>query len=65
MKKVGKGTVWTFELLVYYIDNALCVKCNGTTTIQDYSVNLDTHGIILQGRCPECEHQVARYIEEL
>jgi|GEM_PF-968717 len=46
-----------------YIRNVWCGKCVSTTTIQDLSVQWDMHGIILQGDCSNCGHQVARFIE--
>ncbi|GAA0361911.1 DUF6155 family protein [Bacillus horti] len=46
-----------------YISNVWCGRCLGTTTIRDFSIQLDTYGIILQGSCSNCGHQVARVIE--
>lgn len=47
-----------------YISNVWCGRCLGMTTIKDFSVHLDTHGIILQGNCSNCGHQIARFIEK-
>ncbi|WP_341281126.1 DUF6155 family protein [Paenibacillus sp. FSL H8-0537] len=47
-----------------YISNVWCGNCLDTTTIRDFSVKSSTHGIILQGSCSNCKHQVARVIEK-
>jgi hypothetical protein len=47
-----------------YISNVWCGRCLGTTTIKDFSVQLDKYGIVLQGDCSNCGHQVARVIEK-
>jgi hypothetical protein len=47
-----------------YIHNVWCGSCSGMTIIEDFSVQLDTYGIILQGSCSNCGHQVARVIEK-
>ncbi|WP_010500077.1 DUF6155 family protein [Paenibacillus elgii] len=47
-----------------YISTVWCGKCLGATTIKDFTVQLDKYGIILQGTCSNCGHQVARVIEK-
>ncbi|MCZ8516140.1 DUF6155 family protein [Paenibacillus filicis] len=51
------------EIRQKYIHNVWCGKCSGVTTISDFSVQLDNYGIMLQGSCSNCGHQVARVIE--
>jgi len=44
------------------IDNAFCSECF-VTTIVDYSIEMDRHGILLKGKCKQCGRDVARLIE--
>lgn len=46
-----------------YIHNVWCGKCSGITAIKNYSVQMNTHGIVLEGSCSTCGHKVARLIE--
>ncbi|MBP1995717.1 DUF6933 domain-containing protein [Paenibacillus eucommiae] len=46
-----------------YTKNAWCWKCSDEATIKDYSVELDKHGIILEGKCASCDSEISRYIE--
>lgn len=45
------------------LNNVFCGNC-GVTTIADYAIVDDSHGLILQGKCTKCEGAVARYVEE-
>ena len=45
------------------INNVFCSKC-GVTTIIDYSLHNDRHGILMKGRCKKCGNKVARLIED-
>ncbi len=45
------------------LSNVFCFKC-GETTIVDYSVKDDNLGIILEGKCQQCDSNVARFIED-
>ncbi|SEQ79410.1 hypothetical protein SAMN05216362_12742 [Piscibacillus halophilus] len=45
------------------ISNVFCFSC-GETTIVDYSVRNDNLGILLEGKCKQCNANVARFIED-
>ncbi|WP_047154981.1 DUF6155 family protein [Aneurinibacillus tyrosinisolvens] len=46
------------------IQNVWCGKCSMAVTIMDFSIQLDTCGIVLKGTCFNCGHKVARVIEK-
>ncbi|GEL76748.1 hypothetical protein [Tenuibacillus multivorans] len=46
------------------IDNVFCSSCLDVTTIIDYSIKDDDHGIVLKGKCKTCKGNVARFIED-
>lgn len=43
--------------------NVWCVSCNGVVKIEHYVVKESPPGIILEGKCSKCGHDVARFIE--
>jgi ribosomal protein S27AE len=45
------------------ISNAFCPKC-GVTTIVEYTLNDDKHGILLKGICKKCGNEVRRLVED-
>lgn len=45
------------------INNVFCSNC-GETTITNYSIHDDDHGIVLRGKCKKCGEPVARFVEE-
>ena len=45
------------------LNNVFCSNCK-LTSIVDYAVVNDTHGIVLQGKCAKCGNSVARYVED-
>jgi len=51
------------ELRQRLIQNVFCTKCF-ETTIVDYSVLDDEHGILLTGKCKTCGKDVARVVED-
>jgi len=51
------------EMRQRLLSNVFCPKCM-ETTIEDYSVFDDEHGILLQGKCKTCGGKVARLIED-
>jgi hypothetical protein len=46
------------------IHNVWCAECSNGTSIENFSVQPDKHGIVLQGSCSKCGHKVARLIEK-
>ncbi|WP_156644149.1 hypothetical protein [Lentibacillus sp. JNUCC-1] len=45
------------------LDNVFCSKCY-VTTIVDYTMHDDFHGILLKGKCKKCGKDVARLVED-
>lgn len=45
------------------LNNVFCSNCK-LTSIVDYAVVNDAHGIVLQGKCAKCGRSVARYVED-
>lgn len=45
------------------VSNVFCATCQ-LTTIVDYSIKEDRHGILLVGKCEKCGGPVARLIED-
>lgn len=45
------------------LNNVFCSKCK-LTTIVDYAIVNDSHGILLQGKCAKCGGAVVRYVED-
>ncbi len=46
------------------IENVFCGECF-VTTIVDYSIHDDPHGVLLKGKCKKCGKDVARLVEDL
>jgi hypothetical protein len=46
-----------------FIRNVWCSKCRDVTTIQNFSIEMDKFGIVLEGFCLKCNQPVARMIE--
>lgn len=46
------------------IENVFCSDCF-VTTIVDYSLRDDPHGVLLKGKCKNCGKAVARLVEDL
>ncbi|TFB14231.1 hypothetical protein E3U55_13685 [Filobacillus milosensis] len=44
--------------------NVFCGRCGGVTTIVDYNIKDDNMGIILKGKCINCDKGVARFVED-
>ncbi len=42
--------------------NVFCSNC-GITTIVEYTLHNEKHGILLEGKCIKCEKDVARLVE--
>lgn len=53
---------WAREKLIH---NVFCTFCSAVTTIVDYKIEMAgfRDDIVLRGKCQECGHEVARYIE--
>ncbi|MCM2532736.1 hypothetical protein NDK43_10510 [Neobacillus pocheonensis] len=43
--------------------NVWCGSCSGVTQIEKYSVKESQSGILLQGKCKKCGHDVVRSID--
>lgn len=52
------------EFRARLLNNVFCRKCS-TTTIVDYSINSETGGILLTGRCKLCNGEVRRFVEDV
>lgn len=50
------------EIKESLINNVFCGTC-GISSIVDYEVNNDAHGISLEGKCKKCGNDIARYVE--
>lgn len=44
-------------------NNAFCRNC-GLTSIVNYTIKDDKHGIVLKGKCAKCGEDIARYVED-
>lgn len=47
-----------------FMGNVWCTRCRDVTTIEDFTVKMDKFGIVLEGHCAKCKHQVVRVIED-
>ncbi|WP_254052709.1 hypothetical protein [Bacillus sp. V59.32b] len=45
------------------LNNVFCGHCGDVVTIVDYTIEPDKFGIVLQGKCKNCGHEVARLVE--
>ena len=45
------------------VDNVFCSNCY-VTTVVDYSLHDEEHGLILKGKCKQCGENIARLIED-
>ncbi|MDM5318157.1 hypothetical protein QUF49_19330 [Fictibacillus sp. b24] len=45
------------------IKNVFCANCMDEVTIVGFTIEDDKHGIVLNGKCQQCGHQVTRFIE--
>ena len=43
--------------------NVWCSSCSEAVTIEKYIVEDSPHGIVLQGQCKKCGHEVTRVID--
>lgn len=46
-----------------YLQNVWCATCGVPVTIVEYQITDDKHGILLEGKCKNCSHDVARLVE--
>ena len=46
------------------INNVFCGECF-VTTIVDYTLYDDPHGVLLEGKCKNCGKDVARLVEDI
>lgn len=53
------------EIREKLLHNVRCPNCKDTVEIIEYLINGSDFGIILQGKCGTCGHDVARVIEGL
>ena len=47
---------------IYECDNVFCSNCY-VTTIVDYTMSDEKHGIVIKGKCKKCGKAVARVVE--
>jgi hypothetical protein len=45
------------------LSNVWCGKCGDVVTIVDYTIKPDKFGVVLEGKCKNAGHQVARVVE--
>lgn len=45
------------------LNNIWCSNCSDVTTIAGFIVENDELGIILNGKCKKCGHEVSRVVE--
>lgn len=45
------------------LSNVYCTKCSGETTVVEYTVKPDKLGVVLEGKCKKCLHDVVRLVE--
>lgn len=45
------------------LENVWCSQCKGAVTIIDFVVNNDRMGVLLEGKCKVCTHDVVRIVE--
>jgi hypothetical protein len=60
LRKWGKLSIDNRNLL---LANVFCSNCL-TTTVVDYDIVSYKGGILIQGKCKQCGHDVARVVEE-
>jgi len=63
MKAVKKWKKIPKELQRKLLNNVFCVNCT-VTTIVDYSLHDEEHGVLLKGKCKKCGRNVARLVKE-
>ncbi|MBY7145027.1 hypothetical protein KFZ56_18580 [Virgibacillus sp. NKC19-3] len=51
------------DIQMRLLSNVFCVNCTETTII-DYDMHDDEHGILLKGKCKKCGEDVARLVED-
>ncbi|MBH0167069.1 hypothetical protein IHV12_19275 [Fictibacillus sp. 7GRE50] len=51
------------EIRSQLINNLFCTNCSGVTTIENFTIEDASFGVVLKGKCKECGHGVARVIE--
>lgn len=51
------------DLQYRLVNNVFCSKCF-ETTIVDYTLHDDDHGVVLKGKCKTCGKDVARVVED-
>jgi predicted house-cleaning noncanonical NTP pyrophosphatase (MazG superfamily) len=63
MKALKKWSKMSEEWKETVLNNVFCSNCK-LTSIVDYAVVNDSHGIVLRGKCSKCGKTVARYVED-
>ncbi len=63
MKALKKWSKMPEDWKETLLNNVFCSNCK-LTSIVDYAVVNDAHGIVLQGKCAKCGRSVARYVED-
>lgn len=51
------------DIQMRLLSNVFCVNCTETTII-DYDMYDNKHGILLKGKCKKCGKDVARLVED-
>ncbi len=63
MKALKKWSKMPEDWKETLLNNVFCSNCK-LTSIVDYAVVNDAHGIVLQGKCAKCGRSVARNVED-
>jgi ribosomal protein S27AE len=48
---------------LFLIKNVFCTNCRDVVAIESFTIEDDKLGIVLNGKCQQCGHEVARFIE--
>lgn len=51
------------EIRSQLIKNVSCTNCSDVVAIESFTIEDDKRGIVLNGKCQQCGHEVARFIE--
>ncbi|ANX10699.1 hypothetical protein ABE41_001560 [Fictibacillus arsenicus] len=51
------------EIRSQLIKNVFCTNCRDVVAIESFTIEDDKLGIVLNGKCQQCGHEVARFIE--
>ncbi|MFC7372399.1 hypothetical protein ACFQPF_12010 [Fictibacillus iocasae] len=52
------------EIRSELIQNVYCTHCVDVVAIENFTINEDKFGLVLEGKCEKCGNEVARVIEE-